>query len=128
MKIILKITIFLAVFSIVRNSIACQDYLYMTPAEIAEKSNEVYIGRLTSIAIPELENHLDSLWGAPRVIRVKIYETLKGDRTNIVEVELGCNSGQANLGSMVVLYSPGTWQVEQSDIVINEIRRALTNK
>lgn len=127
---------FFILFSFVRNSGACQELIWTT-VERAEKSEEVYIGRVTSISIPELETRLLPkaqegylIRGADKIIRVKIYKKLKGDRTNIVEVKLGwCRGGQADLGSMVVLFRLGEeWQVKQSNSDIAKVRQALTNK
>jgi len=84
MRIVLNIAI-IFLFSVTRHRIACRELVWAT-VDRAEKSVDVYIGRVTSISIPELETRLLPIGqkgflirGVERVIRLKIYKRLKGD-------------------------------------------------
>ncbi|GAA5445474.1 hypothetical protein Misp06_03677 [Microbulbifer sp. NBRC 101763] len=132
MKILL--TLILAFFA--QDALTCQE-LNWTPEQWAENAKEVHIGRVSSISIPELEHRVLSkeqedylVRGAERVIRIKVYETLKGSQENLVQVKLGwCRGGKADLGEMVVLYSLGKkWHAKQATSAIAKTRAALTNK
>ncbi|WP_444931494.1 hypothetical protein ACJJIF_06875 [Microbulbifer sp. SSSA002] len=132
----MKVLVTLILVFIAQAALACQE-LNWTPEQWAENAKEVYIGRVSSISIPELEHRVLSkeqegflVRGAERVIRMKVYETLKGSQENLVQIKLGwCRGGKANLGEMVVLYSLGKeWHVKQASSAIAKTRATLTNK
>ncbi|WKD50243.1 hypothetical protein [Microbulbifer spongiae] len=132
----MKILVTLLLILIAQSVLACQE-LNWTPEQWAENSKEVYIGRVSSISIPELDNRVLSkeqesylVRGAERIIRIKVYETLKGSQENLVQVKLGwCRGGEAGLGKMVVLYGLGKeWHVKQASDAIAKTRAVLTSK
>ncbi|WP_444926987.1 hypothetical protein ACJJI4_02895 [Microbulbifer sp. TRSA002] len=132
----MKLLVTLILVFIAQDTLACPG-LNWTPGQWAENAKEVYIGRVSSISIPELEHRVLSkeqegylVRGAERVIRIKVYETLKGSQENLVQVKLGwCRGGKADLGEMVVLYSLGKeWHAKKAGSAIAKTRAALTNK
>ena len=106
-----------------------------TPGQWALSAEKVYIGRVSSISFPELEeskmkevhNELQ-LTMANRVVRIKVYETLKGKEEDVIEVNLGfCQGGLAKLREMVVVYGKGNrWHAKSSAEAIVETRTTLT--
>ena len=115
------------------NSYACQDYIWKTSEKI-EKSEEVYIGRVTSVSIPDLEKVVlkkeqenFSIRTIERIMRIKIYESLKGESIGVIEVKLRwCRGGHAELGNLVVLYHLSKeWHVNQTSEFLAIARQTL---
>lgn len=83
--------------------------------EWTENADTIYRGFVTSISIPSLEKEIIEqekiIFYSSRVdkiIRIKVYETLKGKKEEILEVPLEwCGGGNVELGKMVVLYGLG---------------------
>jgi hypothetical protein len=96
------------------NALGCR-VVQWSAEEWAKNADRVYQGVVTSISMPVLDNKIvatDRLVlyraTADRLIRVKVYETLKGRKEEVLEVRLAwCGGGNAELGAMVVLYGLG---------------------
>ena len=135
MEKILKATICSLIFCF-ESANSCAERSW-TLEEWAQNSSEVYIGRIVSISIPELEREEfleteDYLWkrNANRILRFKIYESLKGFEVDLIQISLDwCAGGSPELGVLTILYNTGNkWHVKPNDSAIRIARESLTNR
>ena len=120
---------------------ACEPPIQIDGSHRAKLHEQVYIGRVSGIAIPELEktilpkNSQSYMFrGADKNVRIKVYEVLKGKNKgksqDILIAKLGwCGSYNINLGDVIAIFGNGKhWEAVNDKAEIAIIRSVLTKQ
>jgi len=124
-------------FIALQSAKACEPPIQIDGSHRAKLHEQVYIGRVSSISIPELEKTIlpeDSqgymFRGTDKNVRVKVYKVLKGESRDILIAKLGwCGSYNINLGDVIAIFGNGKhWEAVNDKAEIAVIRSALTKQ
>jgi len=111
---------------------ACREVDWTTE-QWAQKASAIYIGKIYAISVTEdylkAEDSVDTIHlGVDRVIQLKVFETLKGEKVDNLEALIDwCRGGQLEFLQPILLFKVGNEFHIKSTENVNTVKAALVS-